>query len=139
MAAHHTESVDGGRGRAYCRVRIRLEIDSKVPGSGFRVHGSEFMVRVLRRIDMRKVMLGVAALAVVAIAVGSIGHAQAPARGAAPAGQAAAPAASGRGGPAAVFKLEDNFLDWRCLLYTSDAADDLLCVDLGGRRIIKKK
>src|SRR5659263_386446 len=25
------------------------------------------------------------------------------------------------------------------LLYTSDAADDLLCVDLGGRRIIKKK
>ena len=26
-----------------------------------------------------------------------------------------------------------------CLLYTSDAADDLLCVDTGGRRIIKKK
>ena len=26
-----------------------------------------------------------------------------------------------------------------CLLYTSDAADDLLCVDIGGRRIIKKK
>ena len=26
-----------------------------------------------------------------------------------------------------------------CLLYTSDAADDLLCVDLGGRRITKKK
>mgnify|MGYP002684313773 CR=1 FL=1 len=26
-----------------------------------------------------------------------------------------------------------------CLLYTSDAADDLLCVDLVGRRIIKKK
>ena len=26
-----------------------------------------------------------------------------------------------------------------CLLYTSDAADDLLCVDLGGRCIIKKK
>ena len=25
-----------------------------------------------------------------------------------------------------------------CLLYTSDAADDLPCVDLGGRRIIKK-
>src|SRR5680860_440799 len=23
-----------------------------------------------------------------------------------------------------------------CLLYTADAADDLLCVDLGGRRII---
>ena len=30
-------------------------------------------------------------------------------------------------------------LDALCLLYTSDAADDLLCVDLGGRRIIKKK
>src|SRR5450756_1235750 len=28
---------------------------------------------------------------------------------------------------------------WTCLLYTSDAADDLLCVDLGGRRIIQKK
>ena len=26
-----------------------------------------------------------------------------------------------------------------CLLYTSDAADDLLCVDLGGRRTITKK
>ena len=28
---------------------------------------------------------------------------------------------------------------FNCLLYTSDAADDLLCVDLGGRRILKKK
>ena len=27
---------------------------------------------------------------------------------------------------------------YSCLLYTSDAADDLLCVDLGGRRNIKK-
>ncbi len=26
-----------------------------------------------------------------------------------------------------------------CLLYTSDAADDLIGVDLGGRRIIKNK
>ena len=26
-----------------------------------------------------------------------------------------------------------------CLLYTSDAADDLLCVDLGGLRTVKKK
>ena len=26
-----------------------------------------------------------------------------------------------------------------CLLYTSDAADDPLCVDLGGGRTIKKK
>src|SRR5450756_2765940 len=40
-----------------------------------------------------------------------------------------APATSGE----APAKLKD------CLLYTSDAADDLLCVDLGGRRIIKKK
>src|SRR5680860_1869452 len=36
------------------------------------------------------------------------------------------------------FKLH-NALNNICLLYTSDAADDLLCVDLGGRRIIKKK
>eukprot|EP00825_Cyclidium_porcatum_P026398 TRINITY_DN28410_c0_g1_i2.p2 TRINITY_DN28410_c0_g1~~TRINITY_DN28410_c0_g1_i2.p2 ORF type:complete len:109 (-),score=8.17 TRINITY_DN28410_c0_g1_i2:18-344(-) len=26
-----------------------------------------------------------------------------------------------------------------CLLYTSDAADDMQCVDLGGRRVFKKK
>ena len=26
-----------------------------------------------------------------------------------------------------------------CLLYTSDAADDLLCVDLGGRHILQPK
>ena len=26
-----------------------------------------------------------------------------------------------------------------CLLYTSDAADDLLCVDIGGRRILTQK
>ncbi|WP_460366021.1 hypothetical protein, partial [Staphylococcus aureus] len=30
-------------------------------------------------------------------------------------------------------------LNYICLLYTSDAADDSLRVDLGGRRIIKKK
>ena len=35
------------------------------------------------------------------------------------------------------FQFSNLFFD--CLLYTSDAADDLLCVDLGGRRIIKKK
>src|SRR5450756_407972 len=34
--------------------------------------------------------------------------------------------------------LEARARSLRCLLYTSDAADDLLCVDLGGRRIIKK-
>src|SRR5450756_664283 len=41
----------------------------------------------------------------------------------------------------AEFKKEqgvDLTKDVLCLLYTSDAADDLLCVDLGGRRIIKK-
>ena len=32
-----------------------------------------------------------------------------------------------------------SWTEYTCLLYTSDAADDLLCVDLGGRRIIKKK
>ena len=30
-------------------------------------------------------------------------------------------------------------LPFSCLLYTSDAADDMQCVDLGCRRIIKKK
>ncbi len=30
-------------------------------------------------------------------------------------------------------------LEEPCLLYTSDSADDLRCVDLGGRRTIKKK
>ena len=56
-----------------------------------------------------------------------------------------------RGDENAIRKLESEFrtesgLDHpdlvglsSCLLYTSDAADDLLCVDLGGRRIIKKK
>ena len=34
------------------------------------------------------------------------------------------------------FKLEQNY---PCLLYTSDAADERSSVDLGGRRIIKKK
>ena len=30
-------------------------------------------------------------------------------------------------------------MDYTCLLYTSDAADERSSVDLGGRRIIKKK
>ena len=39
-----------------------------------------------------------------------------------------------------VFDLNVIFgLLWVCLLYTSDAADDLLCVGLGGRRSIQKK
>ena len=33
---------------------------------------------------------------------------------------------------------EFNDIIKACLLYTSDAADDMQCVDLGGRRIIKK-
>eukprot|EP00831_Metopus_contortus_P061564 TRINITY_DN53436_c0_g1_i1.p1 TRINITY_DN53436_c0_g1~~TRINITY_DN53436_c0_g1_i1.p1 ORF type:complete len:187 (-),score=47.53 TRINITY_DN53436_c0_g1_i1:4-564(-) len=32
-----------------------------------------------------------------------------------------------------------EYLSKICLLYTSDAADDTPCVDLGGRRIIQKK
>ena len=34
--------------------------------------------------------------------------------------------------------LENMEMIKNCLLYTSDAADDMQCVDLGGRRIIKK-
>ena len=38
-----------------------------------------------------------------------------------------------------LWKLSRQTIDNRlCLLYTSDAADDMQCVDLGGRRIIKK-
>eukprot|EP00825_Cyclidium_porcatum_P036657 TRINITY_DN3919_c0_g1_i3.p2 TRINITY_DN3919_c0_g1~~TRINITY_DN3919_c0_g1_i3.p2 ORF type:complete len:148 (-),score=37.06 TRINITY_DN3919_c0_g1_i3:40-483(-) len=36
-------------------------------------------------------------------------------------------------------KYSTTFSSETCLLYTSDAADDMQCVDLGGRRIIKKK
>ena len=36
-----------------------------------------------------------------------------------------------------IFKNPDG--DYSCLLYTSDAADERSSVDLGGRRIIKKK
>ena len=32
-----------------------------------------------------------------------------------------------------------EFKNYTCLLYTSDAADERSSVDLGGRRIIKKK
>ena len=40
-----------------------------------------------------------------------------------------------------VYRLLDNNIpiNWVCLLYTSDAADERSSVDLGGRRIIKKK
>ena len=37
------------------------------------------------------------------------------------------------------FNTAASFMTNTCLLYTSDAADDLLCVNLGGRRIHKKK
>ena len=45
------------------------------------------------------------------------------------------------GEPAGFFLVGQNHHTraYPCLLYTSDAADDLLCVDLGDRRIIKKK
>ena len=36
-------------------------------------------------------------------------------------------------------KKEASVLKMLCLLYTSDAADERSSVDLGGRRIIKKK
>ena len=36
-----------------------------------------------------------------------------------------------------VYGLAGNAYSNNCLLYTSDAADDMQCVDLGGRRIIK--
>ena len=35
--------------------------------------------------------------------------------------------------------IEGGRLGYFCLLYTSDAADERSSVDLGGRRIIKKK
>ena len=41
--------------------------------------------------------------------------------------------------PEPIVYYDYNKSQWSCLLYTSDAADDLLCVDLGGSRIIKKK
>ena len=37
------------------------------------------------------------------------------------------------------FLEENNMWIYNCLLYTSDAADERSSVDLGGRRIIKKK
>lgn len=74
---------------------------------------------------MRRISLGLAGLGIIAVIGGVVLAAQqAPAQGrgagaAAPGGQAApapAPAARGRGTPLQpVFKLEDNFLDWRLL------------------------
>ena len=42
------------------------------------------------------------------------------------------------GHPVVTLRLADRY-DIGCLLYTSDAADERSSVDLGGRRIIKKK
>jgi hypothetical protein len=64
---------------------------------------------------MRRTLIALAALVVIAFALDDTGSAQAPERGR---GGAAAqpPAARGRGTPPQpVFKLEDNFLDWRLL------------------------
>src|SRR5665811_2368002 len=44
-----------------------------------------------------------------------------------------------RVGPVLYRRLPSSGVFHNCLLYTSDAADDLTRVDLGGRRIIKKK
>ena len=38
-----------------------------------------------------------------------------------------------------VIALDRDLESINCLLYTSVAADDIMCVDLGGRGIIKKK
>ena len=38
-----------------------------------------------------------------------------------------------------LFKVSETAEEINCLLYTSDAADERSSVDLGGRRIIKKK
>ena len=40
--------------------------------------------------------------------------------------------------PILIFLIGGAIIYKSCLLYTSDAADDTPCVDLGGRRIIKK-
>ena len=46
-------------------------------------------------------------------------------------------------GKLAIVGIRENRESWQhlnfCLLYTSDAADERSSVDLGGRRIIKKK
>ena len=38
-----------------------------------------------------------------------------------------------------VVTINSTTIDIYCLLYTSEADDDLLCIDLGGRSINKKK
>src|SRR5450756_2057362 len=65
------------------------------------------------------------------------GHARSPRRGAREGNDIAKQIALLVHRPGSQGRLPDA-LSITCLLYTSDAADDLLCVDLGGRRIIKK-
>ena len=55
------------------------------------------------------------------------------------AAESGGPTSSSTDWPDTPFGLSLRLEPTDCLLYTSDAADDLLCVDLGGRRIIKKK
>ena len=62
--------------------------------------------------------------------------------GGSPRGATGLPAPRGADGQARGALLRQPELartDERCLLYTSDAADERSSVDLGGRRIIKKK
>ena len=47
-------------------------------------------------------------------------------------------ASSNLGGPSQLCGALSGLHSESCLLYTSDAADEVGCVDLGGRRIIKK-
>jgi hypothetical protein len=70
---------------------------------------------------MRRIIINVTALLILAAAAGRFGRAQATAQGPAtttPAGQTAQPGATARGRatpPTPVFTLEDNFLQWRLL------------------------
>src|SRR5262252_9591435 len=78
------------------------------------------MVSHLKESPVRKTIVGLALLAIVAITLEHVAQAQGrQGRGSAPAsaGQAApAPAARGRATPPQpVFTLEDHFLDWRLL------------------------
>ena len=47
--------------------------------------------------------------------------------------------ASAASAPCTASPWNTSMIPSTCLLYTSDAADDPLCVDLGGRRMLKKK
>ena len=57
----------------------------------------------------------------------------------APPAQTARPTVRPKGPNAQRPRFPDGWQSVACLLYTSDAADERSSVDLGGRRIIKKK